>query len=72
MDGSGLFMLLIVVVALFFYFLPTIIAVNRSNRNVVAIAALNLLVGWTFIGWVVSLVWALTQDASTRPASPTI
>src|SRR5689334_21850996 len=43
------------------YLLPTIIAFRRSHQNRSAIAALNVLVGWTFLGWVTSLVWALTQ-----------
>jgi hypothetical protein len=44
------------------YFLPTIIALARGKQNAVAILALNLLLGWTFIGWVVSFVWSLTSD----------
>lgn len=48
------------------YFLPTIIAFNRAKRNKVAIFALNLLLGWTFIGWAISLVWSLTVDEGVR------
>lgn len=44
------------------YFLPTIIAFARSKRDVISILALNFLLGWTLIGWVISLVWALKQD----------
>jgi len=44
------------------YFLPTIIAVRKAKRNSPAIAMLNLFLGWTFIGWVLSLVWAATDD----------
>jgi hypothetical protein len=49
--------------ALAIYFIPTCIAVLREKRNAGAIFALNLLAGWTFIGWLVAIVWALTQDA---------
>lgn len=42
------------------YFLPTY--VGRHKRNATAIFVLNLFAGWTFIGWVVALVWATTQD----------
>jgi hypothetical protein len=45
------------------YFLPTIIAFARSKRDAVSILALNFFLGWTLIGWVISLVWALKQDA---------
>ncbi|HJT69287.1 MAG TPA: superinfection immunity protein [Terriglobales bacterium] len=44
------------------YFLPTIIAFARSKRDAVSILVLNLLLGWTAIGWVIALVWALKQD----------
>jgi hypothetical protein len=45
------------------YFLPTIIAFVRSKRDAVAILALNLFLGWTAIGWIIAMVWALRQDA---------
>jgi hypothetical protein len=48
-----------------FYMLPTIIAVKRGHPNVAPVVAVNLLLGWLFIGWVVALVWALT--AFDRP-----
>lgn len=43
------------------YLTPTFIAVGRSHHNAGAIFALNLLAGWTVIGWIGSLVWALTN-----------
>lgn len=42
------------------YFIPSIIAYNKKNAT--AIIALNLLLGWTFLGWVGALVWALKKD----------
>ena len=50
------------VVALALYFVPSFIAVNKNKRNKNAIFALNLLLGWTFVGWVVALVWSLMKD----------
>jgi len=50
------------VVALALYFVPSFIAVNKNKRNKNAIFALNLLLGWTFVGWVVALVWSLIKD----------
>jgi len=41
------------------------IALARGHRNAVAITAVNILLGWTFVGWVVALVWSLT-DNTTR------
>jgi Superinfection immunity protein len=43
-----------------FYFLPSI--VGKSRRNALAIFLLNLLLGWTLLGWVVALVWAAIPD----------
>jgi hypothetical protein len=46
--------------ATLFYFLPTIIGHNRHNAG--AIFLLNLLLGWTVIGWVVAMVWACSAE----------
>jgi hypothetical protein len=45
-----------------FYFLPTIIAAVRRKTNFVAILLLNFILGWTLIGWVVALVWAVATE----------
>ena len=47
----------IVTVAL--YFLPTVIAVVRHHRNLVAIILVNVFLGWTGVGWLVALIWAI-------------
>lgn len=47
-----------------FYMLPTIEAWLRKSENLPAIAAVNLLLGWTLIGWVVALAWALKRPSS--------
>ena len=44
------------------YFLPAIIAYSRSKRDAGAILVLNIFLGWTAIGWIIALVWALKQD----------
>jgi hypothetical protein len=41
-------------------FLPSIIAFGRRHHNRYAILALNVLLGWTLVGWAVALVWSLT------------
>ena len=52
---------LLILVAL--YFIPSIVASKRDHPQSLAIVALNLLLGWTFIGWVAALVWALMGAA---------
>lgn len=44
------------------YFLPSILALARSKRDLVGIVLLNFFLGWTMIGWVVALVWAVKTD----------
>ena len=47
------------------YFLPSIIAFRRDHPSKAAIIILNTLLGLTFLGWVVSLVWAFTDTRRT-------
>jgi hypothetical protein len=44
------------------YFLPSIIALARSKRDTLAIFLLNFFLGWSVIGWIVALVWAVKND----------
>ena len=53
--------LLLVVLIFALYFLPTLIAFLRQHKNKLAIFLLNLLLGWTVLGWVVSLVWSVIK-----------
>ena len=41
------------------YFLPFLVAYN--HKNAVGIFVLNLFLGWTLIGWVGALIWAVTK-----------
>ncbi len=43
------------------YLTPSLISFSRKHPNAGAILTLNTFLGWTFIGWVVSLVWAMTK-----------
>jgi hypothetical protein len=51
------------------YFLPCIVASvrKRRQRQQLAIFILNLLLGWTVLGWIAALVWACTTDVATQP-----
>ena len=53
-------LLLLGVIGLVFYFLPTLIALSRNHHQWGAIAVINLFFGWTFIGWVVALAWSVS------------
>lgn len=45
----------------FFYLIPALIALTREHHNRSAIIVLNLVFGWTLIGWAVALVWSFTR-----------
>lgn len=57
----GLFFLSLLVVGFFFWLLPGIIASIRKHHNRAAIWIVTLLCGWTFVGWVIALVWSVTN-----------
>jgi Superinfection immunity protein len=59
---------LVIAAGALLYFLPAFVAVARSHQSGLAILILNGLLGWSFIGWVVALVWACTKV--TQPVSP--
>ena len=41
------------------YMIPYLIAVAREHPSRTSIRTLNLLLGWTVLGWVGALVWAV-------------
>jgi len=51
-----------IAVALAVYFIPSIVAWRTTHTQPTAIILLNVFLGWTFIGWVVPLLWATMQD----------
>ena len=64
-DGTAAFLLLGLAAAV--DLLPAIIAYFRDHPQQNAITALNLFLGWTLLGWVLSLVWALTEVRKEQP-----
>jgi hypothetical protein len=45
-------------IALPIYFAPTIIAFRRGKQNRFPIGLVNLVMGWTAIGWIGTMAWA--------------
>lgn len=54
--------------SLFLYFLPAFLARNKPNFT--SILILNILAGWTFIGWIIALIWAISSDSHRSVAAP--
>ncbi len=62
--GEGLLVFLAIV-----YVAPIFFAFGRQHQNAGAITALTLLAGWTFIGWMIALIWSLTATKRAPGAS---
>ncbi len=43
------------------YFLPLIVGIYRNHSQIGPIAVINILFGWTFIGWVVAFAWCVSN-----------
>lgn len=48
------------------YFLPTFEAWKREQPNLTTIALVNIFLGWTLIGWVVSIAMACSSKKPAR------
>jgi hypothetical protein len=54
-----------IVIGIVLYILPSIIAASRSDKvNVGSVIVINLLLGWTIVGWIVSLAMAVGSKNS--------
>jgi Superinfection immunity protein len=63
--------MILVLVVLGFYFLPAIIAAARHHRHCLAVFLTNLFFGWTFLGWVIALIWAVMNQREVPRARTT-
>lgn len=59
---SAIGVILGILILLPIYFAPSYIAYKNSKKQATAIYVLNFFLGWTFLGWVVALVWACMED----------
>ena len=62
MFGLGGQELLLVLIVILLYFIPSFGAASRNHRNKAAIIVLNIFLGWSVIGWIAALVWSFTND----------
>jgi hypothetical protein len=65
-EAAGLLFVIFFVTGALMYLLPTIIARVRNHRQTGPICVINMLLGWTFLAWVVCLAWSLTSDVEAR------
>ena len=69
MDVIGGMIVLMIFVAI--YFLPTIVALKREHQSAGAIFFLNLLLGWSLLGWVIAFVWSFTNPTQVVVSNQT-
>ena len=55
------FVFILIITALI-YFIPTIIALVRHHSYKLYIIGINIILGWTLIGWIVCLIWSFIDN----------
>ena len=48
------------------YFIPTIIALYKKHDCALWIFLINIFLGFTFVGWIIALLWALGFDKTIK------
>jgi hypothetical protein len=54
------------IIFLALYLLPSYVALRRRHRRQDSIIAVDILLGWTFLGWIIALAWSLTGDVKAK------
>lgn len=54
------------IIAILIYLTPTIIAFCRGHASKWAILAVNILLGWTIIGWLWAFIWSLANKGGSQ------
>ena len=61
----------LLITSIWWYLLPAWIASRRMSNDKRAILFVNLIFGWTVIGWFISLAWALHETDRRLPGEHT-
>jgi hypothetical protein len=69
-NAVQIYMIIAGIVVALGYLVPTVIARNRRHPNARSITALNVMLGWTLIGWIAALAWALLGKPSATRVIP--
>lgn len=56
--------IIVLLVILSIYLLPTYIGAIRRNEHFLSIVIINVLLGWSFLGWIAALGLSLTNNNS--------
>lgn len=58
--------ILVMLFVLAVYLIPTIIAFARGHDSKWGIGVLNIVLGWSLVFWVVTLIWALSNKGQSQ------
>jgi hypothetical protein len=67
--GNSLVLFVLFPSGICIYFVPLLVAISRSHHNVTAIIVVNLLLGWTLVGWGIALGMSF-GDVLPSPEKP--
>jgi Superinfection immunity protein len=62
--------LVLTAILAFLYFIPLMVACGRNHHQAMAIGLVNVLFGWTLLGWCVALCMACTAVRPTHTPTP--
>jgi len=60
---------LLLVVGAVVYFVPSVVAWHLGVKSIKSIFYVNLVFGWTIIGWIVAMMWAMAER-NELPTNP--
>lgn len=68
-SGSVVLLAWVIAVLTLLYMAPWAVAVTRGRSNQAAVGLVNLLAGWSVIGWIVALVMAAQSHQVVAPGA---
>jgi apolipoprotein N-acyltransferase len=69
-NNNVAFGFIVFVIGFVLYFLPSFFALKRKCRSRGAIVFINLILGWTLIGWLAAFIWANVSPREIENFSP--
>lgn len=60
-DFMDFAVVIFVLLSLIFYMIPSIISGKRNTKHFGMICFINVVFGWTVLGWIAALVWAVVE-----------
>lgn len=50
--------IIVLLIAILMYFIPTFVAMVRGHAQLGALVVMNIIFGWTILGWGAAVVWS--------------